>query len=159
MIGEVGKAQRLDLHHPREGERPTVYEQGLADIVRIRGGAYTKDNWLNVGVPQGQWIRCLPMKPNHEAMNQSKFSHVSSNKIGSCHHHFCGRPDTARDNGWATLSSAGSLIDKNNTSFDARNYGFIKLGELVRKQPYLEVRDTPDPSGVSHLYVRMRGPS
>lgn len=64
--------------------------------------------------------------------------------------------ETARDNGWATLSSVGSLITKNNSSFDARNYGFSKLGELVRKQPYLEVKETPDASGASHLHVRMR---
>ena len=67
--------------------------------------------------------------------------------------------ETARDGGWASLSAVGSFISKNNASFDPRNYGFTKLGELVRKQPYLECRATPDASGVTqHLHVRLRQP-
>jgi hypothetical protein len=50
----------------------------------------------------------------------------------------------------------GSFINKNNTSFDPRNYGFTKLSELVRKQGYLEVKETTDPSGFNHLSVRVR---
>ncbi len=50
----------------------------------------------------------------------------------------------------------GSYIGKNNTSFDSRNYGFTKLSDLVRKQPYLEVKEAPDASGFVHLYVRAR---
>jgi hypothetical protein len=64
--------------------------------------------------------------------------------------------ETARDSGWAALSAVGSYIGKNNTSFDSRNYGFTKLSDLVRKQPYLEVKEAPDASGFVHLYVRMR---
>lgn len=65
---------------------------------------------------------------------------------------------TARDSGWATLSSIGSLVMKNSPSFDPRNYGFQKLGELVRKQPYLEVKEVPAGDGSTnvHLYVRLR---
>jgi len=39
--------------------------------------------------------------------------------------------ETSRDSGWASLSAVGSFINKNNTSFDPRNYGFTKLSELV----------------------------
>lgn len=46
----------------------TVYAQGLADTVRTHGGAYTKDNWLNVNVPQERWIKGLPVKLKHEAL-------------------------------------------------------------------------------------------
>ncbi|MBE0548502.1 MAG: hypothetical protein IH627_12825 [Rubrivivax sp.] len=69
---------------------------------------------------------------------------------------FVGIRQTVRDSGWATLASVGSFIGKNNTSFDARNYGLGKLSELVRKQPYLEVKETPDASGFVHLDVRVR---
>jgi len=49
---------------------------------------------------------------------------------------------------WKTrLNDRLRFIGKNNASFDARNYGFTKLGELVRKQGYLEVRDEPDAAG------------
>ena len=45
-----------------------------------------------------------------------------------------------RDDGWSLLSTVGSLISKTNPDFDARNYGFEKLGELVRAQTYLETK-------------------
>lgn len=64
----------------------------------------------------------------------------------------------ARDSGWATLAVVGSLLNKNSPSFDPRNYGCQKLGELVRKQPYVEVRETPVGDGLTnvHLYVRLK---
>lgn len=63
---------------------------------------------------------------------------------------------TSRDGGWATLSAVGSYMGKDNPSFDTRLYGSEKLGELVRKQPYIEVRQTTDPAGNAHLSVRLR---
>lgn len=64
-----------------------------------------------------------------------------------------------REEGWAALSLVGSLVTKANPSFDPRNYGFQKLGELVRAQPYLEVKSIPvgDASPNVHLFVRRRG--
>ena len=47
----------------------------------------------------------------------------------------------AREDGWALLGPVGSQMNKNNPSFDPRNYGFAQLGKLVRKQDYLEVED------------------
>ena len=64
--------------------------------------------------------------------------------------------ETAKDTGWSRLATVGSYIGKNNTSFDARNYGFKKLGELVRKQTFLEVIDAPDATGFVHVEVRLR---
>ena len=63
-----------------------------------------------------------------------------------------------REDGWAALSAVGSLVMKANPSFDPRNYGFQKLGELVRSQPYLEVKSVPvgDGSPNVHLFVRRR---
>lgn len=65
---------------------------------------------------------------------------------------------TARDNGWAALSAFGSFVMKNSPSFDPRNYGCQKLGELVRRQPYLEVKEVPvgDGSTNVHLYARLK---
>jgi uncharacterized LabA/DUF88 family protein len=65
---------------------------------------------------------------------------------------------TARDNGWAPLSAVGSMIVKNSPSFDPRNYGCQKLGELVRKQLYLEVKDVAGGEGSTnvHPYVRLK---
>jgi uncharacterized LabA/DUF88 family protein len=64
----------------------------------------------------------------------------------------------AREDGWAPLSNVGSLVAKSNPSFDPRNYGFEKLGELVRRQSYLKVKSVPASNGSpnGHLYVRLK---
>ena len=66
---------------------------------------------------------------------------------------------TARENGWSPLSGVGSLISKTHPSFDSRNYGYSKLGELVRKQAFLEVSEVPTSDGSNNvaLYVRPKG--
>lgn len=63
---------------------------------------------------------------------------------------------TARESGWAALAAVGGFIGKSNASFDARNYGYAKLSELVRKQDYLEVKEVSDPPGFTHVHVRIR---
>lgn len=67
----------------------------------------------------------------------------------------------AREDGWSALSATGSLLVQANPAFDARNYGFAKLGELVRAQPYVDVRETPTAPGAAtaHLFVRLRSAS
>lgn len=64
----------------------------------------------------------------------------------------------AREDGWAALGPVGSQMNKNNPSFDPRNYGFAKLGELMRKQDYLELKEVPmgDGSTNVHLHVRRK---
>ncbi len=63
----------------------------------------------------------------------------------------------AREDGWAALGPVGSQITKNHPSFDPRNYGFSKLGELMRKQTYLDVKEVAmeGAAGV-HLHVRLK---
>ena len=47
--------------------------------------------------------------------------------------------DSAADEaGWANLGVIGSKIDNQAPEFDARNYGYKKLGELVDASPVLE---------------------
>lgn len=64
----------------------------------------------------------------------------------------------AREDGWAALSAVGSHLVKADPSFDPRNFGFSKLGELVRAQAFLEVKSVPagDGSPNAHAYVRRR---
>jgi len=64
--------------------------------------------------------------------------------------------ETMREPGWASLAAVGSFISKTNASFAPRNYGYTRLGEMVRKQTYLEVKETPDQSGLVRLHVRPR---
>jgi NYN domain/OST-HTH/LOTUS domain len=48
---------------------------------------------------------------------------------------------TSRDDGWSILSAVGAYLSNSYPGFDSRDYGHAKLGELVRAQPYVEVKD------------------
>ncbi len=67
---------------------------------------------------------------------------------------------TAREDGWATLAALGGQINRSNPSFDPRNYGVGKLGELVRQQAsYLEVKEVKSGEGdaiQTHMHVRRK---
>jgi hypothetical protein len=64
---------------------------------------------------------------------------------------------TSRDDGWSMLAAVGAQVMKANPSFDARNYGFRKLGDLVKAQDWLEIKQVPfgDGSPNAHILVRM----
>jgi uncharacterized protein (TIGR00288 family) len=65
---------------------------------------------------------------------------------------------TSKENGWARLSAVGSHINKTNPDFDPRNYGCLRLGELVKKQKYLEVKEEAVGNGGTnvHVYVKAK---
>jgi hypothetical protein len=46
--------------------------------------------------------------------------------------------------------------NKGLAAFDPRDYGHTKLGELVRAESYVEVKDVPGPTGLSQLWVRLK---
>ena len=62
----------------------------------------------------------------------------------------------AQEDGWAPLSAVGSLLLKSDPSFDPRNFGFKKLGELVKKQSYLEVKTVLTTEGSQHIRLRIK---
>jgi uncharacterized protein (TIGR00288 family) len=59
-----------------------------------------------------------------------------------------------RDDGWAPLSTVGWHIVASTPSFDARNYGYDKLGALVRDLRDIDVREERTPGGSTRLFVR-----
>lgn len=63
-----------------------------------------------------------------------------------------------QEDGWAFLGAVGGLINKNDPSFDSRNYGYRKLGDLVRAQSYLDVdvRRSGEDGQNMQLYVRLK---
>ena len=63
---------------------------------------------------------------------------------------------TSKDDGWSNLAEVGSYLIKSHAAFDPRDYGHSKLGELVRAESYVEVRDVPSATGSSQLWVRLR---
>ena len=64
----------------------------------------------------------------------------------------------SKDDGWAQLSNVGGYINKNHPSFDSRNYGYDKLGKLIRNLNYIIVdeREFNDDSNNVHIYIKIR---
>lgn len=61
----------------------------------------------------------------------------------------------SEDDGWANLGGVGSYIPRVDSSFDPRNYGFAKLGKLIRSLDYVEVQQKNIESG-SNTYIRFK---
>ncbi|MGB5555129.1 MAG: NYN domain-containing protein [Flavobacteriaceae bacterium] len=65
--------------------------------------------------------------------------------------------DVADDDGWAFLGDVGSLLQKKQPNFDARNYGFQKLTPLISAISNFEVERREDSKGRKKLiYVRIQ---
>lgn len=64
----------------------------------------------------------------------------------------------AQEDGWSNLGAVGSLLNKNDPSFDSRNYGYRKLGDLVREQSCLDIeeRRAGDNGQALQIYVRLK---
>lgn len=59
------------------------------------------------------------------------------------------------ESGWAHLAPVGSYIAKQSPDFDPRNYGYSKLGELVKATRLFEMEERPVGEGQSKaIYVK-----
>lgn len=59
------------------------------------------------------------------------------------------------DSGWAQLGTVGSSIVKHSPEFDSRNYGYAKLGELVRASKLFDIEERSVGDGRQRsVYVR-----
>lgn len=61
------------------------------------------------------------------------------------------------DEDWASLSALGNHLNRTDPSFDSRSYGFGKLSDLVKAQPFVETKMVTGPGGREHLWVRLKG--
>ena len=61
------------------------------------------------------------------------------------------------DDDWVSLSALGNHLNRTDPSFDSRNYGFGKLSELVKAQPFVETKTVTGPAGRGQLWVRLKG--
>ncbi|MDB4292953.1 NYN domain-containing protein [Maribacter sp.] len=65
--------------------------------------------------------------------------------------------DLADDEGWAFLGDVGSLLQKKQPNFDARNYGFQKLTPLISSIKNFEVERRDGTTGRNKLiYVKIK---
>lgn len=61
------------------------------------------------------------------------------------------------ESGWAQLGPVGSHVANQSSNFDPRNYGFEKLGELVKATTLFEIEERPIGNGRSKaIYVRTK---
>jgi uncharacterized LabA/DUF88 family protein len=62
------------------------------------------------------------------------------------------------EDGWANLGGFGAQLNKLSPSFDSRNYGYKKLGELIRSTNIFEIRETPHDNNpmVKELHIRLK---
>src|SRR3954454_16985969 len=61
------------------------------------------------------------------------------------------------DDDWVSLGALGNHLNRTDPSFDSRTYGFAKLRDLVKAQPYLETKTVTSASGGGRLWVRLKG--
>lgn len=65
--------------------------------------------------------------------------------------------DIADDSGWAFLGDVGSMMLKKEPDFDARNYGFKKLGLLIKSTDRFEIDErTTDKSNIKLVYIKVK---
>lgn len=64
----------------------------------------------------------------------------------------------AEEDGWANLGTFGAQLNKLSSSFDSRNYGYKKLGELIRATEIFEIRETPHDKSptVKELHIKLK---
>lgn len=63
----------------------------------------------------------------------------------------------ADDDNWASLNALGNHLSRTDPSFDSRSYGFGKLTDLVKAQPFVETKTVTGQGGRGELWVRLKG--
>ncbi len=65
--------------------------------------------------------------------------------------------DLADESGWAFLGEVGNLILKKEPDFDSRNYGFKKLGQLIKSTAHFEIDERhSDKGNIKLVYIKVK---
>lgn len=63
--------------------------------------------------------------------------------------------DLADEDGWAFLGNLGNLLIKKKPDFDARNYGFIKLAQLIKSTNRFDIDERKSgKNNNTHVYIK-----
>jgi hypothetical protein len=124
----------------------TVYGLGRRDTPAPFVAACDRFIYLDLLSPQPQEPAQRAAQDEEPAPPRPNLRRILSTAITS----------TSKDDGWSHLGEVGSYLVKSHAAFDPRDHGHTKLGELVRHQPYVEVKDVPGPTGLSQLWVRLK---
>jgi uncharacterized LabA/DUF88 family protein len=63
--------------------------------------------------------------------------------------------DASDESGWAALGGVGSILNKRNSDFDSRNYGYSKLSGLIHGIGLFDVEERQH-GNAKHVYVRTK---
>ena len=89
--------------------------------------------------------QAIAKKPSTELKQDTKLVSLLRNAVEA----------SSDESGWAQLAPVGSIIAKQSSEFDPRNYGYEKLGELVRATKLFKVEERQLPNTNSKvLFVR-----
>jgi uncharacterized protein (TIGR00288 family) len=61
------------------------------------------------------------------------------------------------DEDWVALGALANHLNRTDSSFDSRTYGFGKLSELIKAQPFVETKTVTGQGGRGQLWVRLKG--
>ena len=87
----------------------------------------------------------ISKKSSHELKKDTRLVSLLRNAVEA----------SSDESGWAQLGPVGSNIAKQSSEFDPRNYGYAKLGELVKASKLFEIEERPIANSKSKaLYVR-----
>ncbi len=124
----------------------TVYGLGRRDTPAPFVAACDRFIYLDLLGQEPQEASQRPSRDDEPAPLRADLKRILSTAVSS----------TSKDDGWSHLGEVGSYLIKSHAAFDPRDYGHSKLGELVRAEPYVEVKDVPGPTGLSQLWVRLK---
>lgn len=64
--------------------------------------------------------------------------------------------ENSDEEGWMFLGDLGNMLLKRYPDFDARNYGYKKMGMMIETFPELECKKVPGSNGATLIYVRCK---
>ncbi|WP_411728226.1 NYN domain-containing protein [Methyloglobulus sp.] len=86
-------------------------------------------------------------KTSYEVSNDNNLKNLIKEAVDSA----------SEEDGWANLGGVGSYINRVDSSFDPRNYGFSKFSKLIKSLPYIESKDRKNSeSGGSNTYIKLK---
>jgi len=64
---------------------------------------------------------------------------------------------TSGDDGWSPLPALGQQLQKSDSTFDPRTYGFAKLSDLMTHLPYVDIKWDGGRPGSGRVWVKQTG--
>ncbi|WP_272664050.1 MULTISPECIES: NYN domain-containing protein [unclassified Providencia] len=64
--------------------------------------------------------------------------------------------NTMEDNGWANLAFVGAYLQKIDSSFDARLYGYKSLSALIKDCDFIDIDETPDEKNKKIIHYQIK---